>query len=155
MTDPHDQTQTRRRFLRTTGVLAGTVALGGIATGTVGADASNSPALPGRVYANDMLFATRDTTDLPPPTGGNEHSFDDIYVVVGDAADGQFPVAEAAPGEQDFNGGRWKVILIEFTGDPTLLTNDDQVHDGIMNGDITVVDEGVRYFECPLVRLKA
>ena len=147
--------RSRRRFLRSTGLLAGTIALGGVAVGPVTADASNSPALPGRVYADDRLFATRDATDLPPPSDGNEHSFDEIYVFQGDSAEGQFPVAEAAPGEQDFNGGRWSVTVVEWTTDPVLVTSDDDIHAREAAGEISVVAEGARYFECPLVQLRS
>lgn len=141
----------RRRFLRTTGVVAGSLALGVGATGSVAADASNNPAMPGRIYADDRLFATGDLTDLPEPSGNNAHSFDEIYVFT-NGADGQFPVAEAAPGERDFNGGRWSVTLVEWTiDDPPLLTSDDAVH--AHSDDITVLQEGARYFECPLVPL--
>lgn len=147
--DTHDWN--RRRFLRTTGIVAGALALGGAATGSAAAGASNNPALPGRVYADGRTFATRDLTDLPPPSGGNEHSFDEIYVFV-NGADGQFGVAEAAPGEPDFNGGRWSVTLVEWTiDDPPVVKSDDEVH--AHSEYIDVLQEGARYFECPLVPL--
>lgn len=91
-------------------------------------------------------------TDLPAPTGENADSFDEIFVIQGGTAD-QVAVAEAAPGETDFNGGRWSVTVVEWADGttPTLLTSDDQVQAAIASGDLIVVDTGVRYFECPLV----
>ncbi|MFB6080257.1 MAG: hypothetical protein ABEJ81_04595 [Haloferacaceae archaeon] len=150
----------RRRFLRTTGLVAGSLALGGVATGTVAADASNNPAKPGRIYASDDLFATKGLTDLPPPNGKNDHSFDALYTFVTDGGpapvDGQFSVAEAAPGEREFNGGRWDETLVAWAAGttPVLLTNDDDVVDGIDAGTLVVVREDFHYFECPLVPSK-
>lgn len=149
-TPPNDTT--RRRFLRTTSLLAGGLALGVTATGSATADASNNPAMPGRIYAAGELFATRGVTELPPPTDGNEHSFDEIYHFT-NGATGQLDVAEAAPGERDFNGGRWSVTVVEWTiTDPPVVTSDDEVHDHM--DDLTIVAEGARYFECPLVPLR-
>jgi hypothetical protein len=143
---------TRRRFVRATGLVAGTLALGTTTTGTVAADASNNPAKPGRIYAGGRLFATADVADLPPPQGNNAHSYDELYVFEGDVADGQVPVSEAAPGEQDFNGGRWSVTRVEWTIDnPPLVTSAAAAHDN--SDDIHVIEEGARYFECPLIPL--
>lgn len=143
---------TRRRFLRTTGAVAGALALGAGAAGSAAADASNNPAMPGRVYADGHTFATRGLTDLPPPKEGNEHSFDEIYHFT-NGAEGQLDVAEAAPGERDFNGGRWSVTVVEWTvPDPPVVTSDEGVH--AHADDITVLAEGARYFECPLVPLR-
>jgi hypothetical protein len=155
MTDSaHPYSIGRRRLLRTTGVLAGSLVLGGLATGSVAADASNNPAMPGRVYADGRLFATRGLTDLPAPTAGNEHSFDVIYAFE-NGADGQHAVAEAAPGDQEFNGGRWAVTLVAWTiEEPPVLTSDDEVHMYLQQGALSVVDTGVRYFECPLVPIR-
>lgn len=141
----------RRGFLRTVGLVASAVTLGGVATGTAAADASNNPAMPGRVYADGRKFATRGVTDLPPPKDGNEHSFDEIYHFT-NGASGQLDVAEAAPGEHDFNGGRWSVTVVEWNiTDPPVVTSDDEVH--AHSSDITVIAEGARYFECPLIPL--
>lgn len=143
---------TRRRFLRTTGAVTGALALGITATGSGAADPSNNPALPGRVYADGRTFATKDATDLPPPKGNNEHSFDEIYSFT-NGAPGQLDVAEAAPGERDFNGGRWSVTVVEWTiDDPPVVKSDDEVH--AHASDIRVLAEGARYFECPLVPLQ-
>ncbi|KAB1188151.1 MULTISPECIES: hypothetical protein [Haloferax] len=142
---------TRRRFLRTTGVVAGALTLGVSAAGTAAADASNNPAKPGRIYADDRLFATADVTDLPKPNGRNDHSFDELYVFVDGS---QHAVTEAAPGERDFNGGRWSVTTVEWKESPTeTVTNDDRLHELEASGDIVVIAEGVRYFECPMIPL--
>jgi hypothetical protein len=87
----------RRRFLKATGAVAAGLVLGVGATGSAAADASNNPAMPGRIYVDDRTFATRGITELPVPTN-NEHSFDELYVFVGETAQGRLAVAEAAPG---------------------------------------------------------
>lgn len=135
--------------MRATGLVAGTLALGSVATGSVAADASNNPAMPGRVYADGRTFATRGVTELPPPKDGNEHSFDEIYHFT-NGATGQLDVAQAAPGERDFNGGRWSVTVVEWTiSNPPVVKSDDEVHANA--NDVDVIQEGARYFECPLV----
>ena len=144
----------RRRFLRTTGAVSGALALGSVAAGNALADASNNPALPGRVFADGRTFATRGVTDLPEPTGNNAHSYDEIYHFT-NGADGQLDVAEAAPGEQEFNGGRWSVTVVEWTiEDPPVVKSDEEVHHYESQGKISVVERGARYFECPLVPLR-
>lgn len=129
----------------TLAVLVATLAL---ASGSAAAN----PALPGRIYADGDVFATRGVPDLPAPTDGNAHSFDVLYTFEG-GADGQQTVAEAAPGERDFDGGRWAVTVVEWTDDatPSSLTGDEDVQDAIDEGDLRVVTVGADYFECPLV----
>lgn len=153
MAQPNPTTDSsRRRFLRLASTAAGAIAVGGVATGTAAADASNNPAMPGRVYADGRTFATRGLTDLPPPKGNNVHSFDEIYHFT-NGAEGQLDVAEAAPGERDFNGGRWSVTMVEWTiDDPPVVKSDDEIHEHAEY--ITVLQEGARYFECPLVPLE-
>ncbi|MDX1657397.1 MAG: hypothetical protein R3343_01125 [Nitriliruptorales bacterium] len=106
------------------------------------------------LYADGEQFRTKDATDLPPPSGNNAHSFDDIYVIQGGHAD-QLPVAEAAPGERDFNGGRWAVQVLEWngSGDAPLLTDDEAVDAALASGDLTVVHTNARYFLCPVAPL--
>jgi hypothetical protein len=129
--------------------------------GTASADASNNPAMPGRIYADDRLFATRGLTVLPPPNGHNDHSFDALFAVT-NGVDGQHAVGEAAPGEPDFNGGRWETYTATWVGGtPTLLTSDDAVRAHEAAGHLTVTEGSPGgagappdYFECPLVPLK-
>jgi len=138
---------TRRRFLQLSAATAAALGVGVATTGTAAAN----PNFPGRIFADDRLFATKGVATLPEPTGNNHHSFDELYVFVGDAAEGQYAVAEAAPGEQDYNGGRWSVTQVEWTGDPILLTDDDALREQVLLGNLAIVDTGVQYFECPLV----
>ena len=100
-----------------------------------------------RVYANDRLWASFDATDLKP---GPTHSMDLIFVFPGTSL---IPVGEASPGDRDYNGGRWEVHAVTFTGmAPEQFTNDETLwyHYGLGHLSISGV---LRTFECPLIRL--
>lgn len=112
------------------------------------------------VYAGGDTFRTKDAADLPAPTGNNAHSYDAIHPFVDTAHADQFPVAEAAPREPGFNGGRWAVTRVAWTddglaamgGSPTLVTSSSQLYDLVDLGHIEVIDASpIRYFLCPLV----
>ncbi|MFX1559043.1 MAG: hypothetical protein ACFFBL_00475 [Promethearchaeota archaeon] len=92
----------------------------------------------------------------------NLNSVDKLYVF--DNLGGQRPVAEAAPYEKDYNGGRWWVQLVVFTelglsihdpdGDGVAnfeLTSDDAVLHHMMLGHLTITPTNM-FFECPLLR---
>jgi hypothetical protein len=97
----------------------------------------------GTIYANDMMFKTIGT----PATLPNHGKFDTIYVLGGNLAN----VADAAPGDMDFNGGRWEVRPVTWlTIAPTQFTNADQIHAAAAAGQISIGDV-VKRFECPLI----
>ena len=97
----------------------------------------------GVIYASDRMFRTVATpNDLP-----NQGNFDVIYVL----GNGLANVAEAAPGEPGFNGGRWEVRLVTWvTIQPMQFTNAAQVRAAAMAGQISIGNV-VRRFECPLI----
>ncbi len=99
-----------------------------------------------RIYANDELFTgVNAPRDLP-----NHGAFDTIYVL----GPGLMAVADAAPGDTDYNGGRWEVRLVTWlTIAPTQFTNDAQVDAAVAAGQIELSDV-VRRFECPLIPLR-
>lgn len=97
----------------------------------------------GTIYANDMMFKTIGTPALLPPGG----RFDTIYAL----GHGLANVADAAPGDPDFNGGRWEVRPVEFeTIPPTQFTNADDLKAAAMRGEISI-GMVVKRFECPLI----
>jgi hypothetical protein len=98
----------------------------------------------GQIYANDRMFRTIETpTDLP-----NHGKFDTIYVL----GDMLVPVADAAPGEMEYNGGRWEVRVVEFlTISPMQFTNDDDLKAAAGRGEISI-GPVVKRFVCPLIR---
>jgi hypothetical protein len=97
----------------------------------------------GTIYANDRMFKTVATpADLP-----NHGNFDTIYVL----GHGLAAVADAAPGDMAYNGGRWEVRLVEFlTIAPTQFTNATDLQAAAAAGEISIGDV-VRRFECPLI----
>ncbi len=98
----------------------------------------------GTIYAHDVAYQTVATpTDLPP--GGH---FDAIYVL----GDGLAAVSESAPGDADYNGGRWEVHLVDWlTIEPMQFTNAEDILAAADRGEIAI--GGVaRRFVCPLIR---
>lgn len=77
-------------------------------------------ALPGQpnfgsaIYADGDAYGTKAVAILPAPNAKNIQSFDKLFVIT-NGAEGQLPVAEAAPGNSDYNGGRWYTQTVTWT----------------------------------------
>jgi hypothetical protein len=127
---------TFRRSILVCSLALSTLALGAAARAQVGPPGGN-------IYAGDRLFKTVATpTDLP-----NHGNFEPIYAL----GNGLINVAEAAPGEAGFVGGRWEVHPITWvTISPTQFTNSGQIHAAVTAGQISI-GPVVRRFECPLL----
>jgi hypothetical protein len=133
--------------------------IGATAIGVAPASASvGGPAF----YVDGQVYRTVGTpTDLSG-TGAPEHSRDVIYEFFG----AQLNVADAAPGDSDYNGGRWEVHGLEFpSGYSAALADGDADGDGALDSAAEVsaalaagsaVDMGViKQFECPVIPLPA
>jgi hypothetical protein len=113
------------------------------------------------IYVNGTVFRTVGTPTDFSGTNAPESSFDTIYEFSG----AQLNVATAAPGDQGFNGGRWRVHLLgwnstyaaalaahDLDGNGVLDTNAEvwgALADGGASG---ATDLGVvKSFECPLI----
>lgn len=130
----------RRKMNPVTGLLI-------LALFTLGVPAAHAGGPPGgMIYAHDVLYRTVGTpTDLP-----DHGPFDTIYLLGGGLAN----VSEVAPGDRDFNGGRWEVRPITWISiEPTQFTNAEQILEAADNGDIEIGDV-VKRFECPLIRAR-
>jgi hypothetical protein len=94
------QAATRRRFLRT-----GAIALGGLAVGAsaTGAATAAKPNFGAGFWGDDERWGTKAVTTLPEPR--NTDSLDKLFFIVHDDQDA--PLSEAAPGNPNYNGGRW------------------------------------------------
>jgi len=118
----------------------------------------------GAIWAHDALYDTvvTDTAFHLPPA----QSTDTLYNFMLSGLTGQRSVSVSAPGDPDFNGGRWAVKLAVFTasgkavhdpdGDGTVnfeLTSSDDVYRHIALGHLEIIDTGI-YFECPLLPRK-
>ncbi len=60
-------------------------------------------------------------------------------------------MAEAKPGDRDFNGGRWMVLPVTWNTAPTQLTSAEQVEAYAAAGMLTIADAPVKQFECPVI----
>jgi hypothetical protein len=99
-------------------------------------------------YVDGSLYRTVGTpTDLTD-TGAPAHSFDTIYALGGTLLN----VAEAKPGDRDYNGGRWMVIAIDWHTTPTQLTSEEQVLAAEAAGDLSIGGV-VKYFVCPVIKI--
>jgi hypothetical protein len=110
-------------------------------------------------YVDGVEYRTVGTpTDLSR-TKAPAHTFDTLYAIDGQA----LAVSEAAPGDTDYNGGRWRVHAISFddyhaavamfdangSGD---FDSAEEVEAAIAHGAAT--DNGVvASFVCPVIRL--
>lgn len=108
------------------------------------------------VYADGEAWGTKATTSLPAPNDNNEQSYDKIFVFT-NGAEGQLPVGEAAPGNTNYNGGRWSVHSASWIDDlpheKMVLTSYDDVMFHYNLGHIVIEDAEV-YFQCPLLPVK-
>lgn len=113
------------------------------------------------IWADGELFDTvvTPTSFVAPP----EHSTDIIYSFMMSGLEGQRSVAASAPGQRDYNGGRWDVRMVIFTD--AGLSEHDPDGDGVVNFELKSEDEVLQedmdgyliindanfYFECPLL----
>jgi hypothetical protein len=118
-------------------------------------DNMNAPNFSPVIYGDGELWGTKVVTTLPAPNGHNDQSFDKFFVVT-NGVGGQMPVAEAAPTNPDYNGGRWATYTVIWNVAPEELTSYEDIafHQG--EGNLTVVAGSPAggpppYFECPLL----
>lgn len=105
------------------------------------------------IFADGEAWATKGVADLPPPNEHNHQSFDKLFSIT-NGANGQLPVAEAAPGNPNYNGGRWDLQLVTwFITNPPIVMSYDMIEWHFNNGDL-MITSGNSYFECPLLPLK-
>jgi hypothetical protein len=114
-------------------------------------------------WIDGELYRTVGTpTDLAD-TGAPEQTYDAIYSFAGS----QRNVAEAKPGDRDFNGGRWQVHELAFpSGYAAAVASGDQNGNDVIDStyelqlafnDGTAVDTGqiLRTFVCTVNRIPA
>ncbi len=100
-------------------------------------------------YADGVRWRTVVTpTDLSH-TRAPDSSYEPIYVLGGDLIN----VAEAAPGQPGFRGGRWRVLPVTWHTKPVQLTSSAQVHWYEKEGLLSISDTAIRKFVCPVIRL--
>ncbi len=127
-------------------VIALVGALGLVASLSVGTVAAGGP--PSLAfYVDGTRYRTLGTPTDFTETGAPASSFDTIYAL----GNGLINVAEAAPGQPGFSGGRWMVLPVTWNTAPVQLTSDEQVAWYAANGWISIATTPVREFECPVI----
>jgi hypothetical protein len=102
-------------------------------------------------YVDEAIYRTVGTpTDLSS-TGAPAHTYDRIYAL----GNGLLNVAEAKPGDTDYNGGRWMVLPVTWHVTPVQLTSAEQVEAYDAAGWLTIADAPVKQFVCPVIRLQS
>jgi len=132
-----------------------------------------SSALPGKpgfsagLWADGRLWGSKATAILPAPTESNVHSYDMLFVIVNSNAEGgQLPVAEAAPGNTNFNSGRWFTHTAWWTeqglasyGTVPVITSYAELLEEVLLGNMAWAPGSPEggpppYFQCPLLPVK-
>lgn len=122
------------------------------------------PNFSGAIWGDGQLWGTKGAATLPAPNASNVQSYDKLFAVTNsNNPDGQLPVAEAAPGNPNYNGGRWFTHTVEWTEAgfaahgivPVLQSYADiKMYEDL--GQLTVTPGTFAggpapYFECPLL----
>jgi hypothetical protein len=122
-------------------------------------NAEQNQPTPNFAWANNFIYSAQYSSDNKPISGPRNI----LYVF--DGLKGQRPVAECGPGDPNYQGGRWRVIILEFTpsGKKAFDINDDGYSEfeitnfGMVqhymkeHGFLKEVGEG-SMFDAPLVR---
>jgi len=130
-------------------------------TATTSADAAGPLRASAAIWSHGELYGTVGTPAVftHPPEG----TTDTLYNFGMSGLEGQRAISVSAPGDQDFNGGRWSVVLVTYTDQGMMEL--DQDHNGVVDIEITS-EEDVQnyaqwgyliltvtdiYFECPML----
>ncbi len=114
--------------------------------------ARGAPIFMPALFADGETWGTNLLNPLPPPNDSNDQSYDELFVFM-NATASQLPVAEAAPGNPDYNGGRWAVrsVMWQITSPPIVISY-DEVISHYVDGDLIIMSSpDGPYFECPLL----
>jgi hypothetical protein len=113
-------------------------------------------------YVDGDVYRTVGTPSDLSQTGAPAHSFDTIYAFAGAQP---LNVAEAAPGDSDYNGGRWRVQVVGYADGESYASalaafdangsgdfdSDAEVRAAIVGGVITTTSGPS--FVCPVIPL--
>ncbi|HEX4898159.1 MAG TPA: hypothetical protein VFV53_07320 [Candidatus Limnocylindrales bacterium] len=100
-------------------------------------------------YVDDVRYRTVGTPTDFTNTGAPSFTYDRIYAL----GSGLINVAEAKPGDRDFNGGRWMVLPITWSAGvtPVQLTNAEDVEAWADAGLLTIATTPAKQFLCPVI----
>jgi hypothetical protein len=98
-------------------------------------------------YVDGERYRTVGTPTDFSRTGAPAQSYDAIYVLGGNLVN----VAESAPGDRDYNGGRCMVLPVTWHTAPVQLTSEEQIEAYAAAGMLTIASSPVRMFACPVI----
>ena len=98
-------------------------------------------------YVDGERYRTVGTPTDFSRTGAPAHAYDAIYVL----GDGLINVAESAPGDRDYNGGRWMVLPVTWLTTPVQLTSEEQIEAYAAADMLIIASTPARLFECPAI----
>lgn len=111
-------------------------------------------------YVDGERYRTVGTTTDFSTTGAPEHSYDTIYQFSGAQP---YNVATAAPGDRDYNGGRWQVQVIGYAAGESYASalaafdanesgdfDYDHEVEAAIDASVIILSDGPS-FECPVV----
>jgi hypothetical protein len=128
-------------------IVAATSAVALVASiGATSAFAGGPPKL--SFYIDDVRYETVGTPTDFFGTGAPDATYDKIYNL-GTGIN----VAEAKPGDTDFNGGRWQVYVVTWAQGvtPVQYTNDQEILRAAEDGLLTIGAAPVKEFFCNVV----
>jgi hypothetical protein len=129
-------------------LIASLAAAGLLVALVAGSAAAGGPPAVG-FYVDGQLYRTVGTPTDFSGTGAPSRTYDRIYAL----GDGLLNVAEAKPGDRDYNGGRWMVLPVQWNVAPVQLTSDSQVLAYAADGKLTIATTPAKLFECPVIRV--
>jgi hypothetical protein len=95
-------------------------------------------------YVDDTLYRTVSTPTDFSGTGAPASTYDKIYAL----GNGLRNVADAKPGDRDFNGGRWAVYPVTWHITPYQVTNDRDLLALADAGMVSIGSAPVKLFFC-------
>lgn len=123
---------------------------------------AEQPGFMAAIYGDGEAWGTKGTTSLPAPNAANTQSFDKLYVFenFNDPNAVQLAVSEAAPGNPDYNGGRWSAQSAIWTeagflayGYVPVLKSEEEIQYNVDMGYLEIIPRNT-YFQCPLLPVK-
>ena len=100
-------------------------------------------------YVDGDVYRTVAAPNDLSRTGAPQSSFDNLYAVEGQ----DLAVAAAAPGDADYNGGRWMRFPVTWNVTPydDRLTSEEAVLAAAAIGDVTIAEQPDAQFTCPVI----
>ena len=95
-------------------------------------------------YIDGSRYRTVGTPTDFSGTGAPASTYDKLYAL----GSGLINVAEAKPGDRDFNGGRWAVYPVTWNVTPVQLTSAEAVEAYADAGWLTIASTPIRQFFC-------